>query len=211
MKHLSTLFICASLALSLTGCGSETSSPNKNTSSTTAPTVGSILADAEKENATTPSTENTTDSSDTLEETIIPTPSTPPDDFLDLESTTPLIETSAPGDVLDLTTLSSTMVYGEVFNMLNNPDAYIGKTIKMEGQFNIFQNIMTEQVYTACIISDAAACCSEGIEFVLAGDAVYPDDYPELTTPITVTGTFETYEEDGMLYCHLVDAVMTIQ
>lgn len=113
-------------------------------------------------------------------------------------------------DFVDLTTLSSTMVYAEVYNMLINPDAYIGKTIKMQGTFNIFQNVMTGQVYTACLISDAAACCSEGVEFVLGNDAVYPDDYPSLDTPITVTGTFQTYEEDGMTYCHLVDATMSL-
>ena len=35
----------------------------------------------------------------------------------------------------DLTRLSSTMVYSEVYNMMNAPGDYIGKTIKMTGQF----------------------------------------------------------------------------
>ena len=34
---------------------------------------------------------------------------------------------------VDLTALSSTMVYSEVFNMLNTPENYVGKTIKMTG------------------------------------------------------------------------------
>lgn len=53
-----------------------------------------------------------------------------------------------------------------------------------------------------------SGCCAQGLEFVLAGDYTYPEDYPELGTEITVTGTFQTYEEDGYLYCHLIDARM---
>ena len=48
---------------------------------------------------------------------------------------------AAPADLssadaeVDLTTLSSTVVYSEVFNMVNTPDDYVGKTVKMEGAF----------------------------------------------------------------------------
>ena len=34
-------------------------------------------------------------------------------------------------------------------------------------------------VYHACVIPDATACCAQGIEFTLAGDHRWPDDYPE--------------------------------
>lgn len=54
---------------------------------------------------------------------------------------------------VDLTQLSSTMVYSEVYNMM-----------------------------------------------------ISPDDYPELGSDITVTGIFETYEEDGYTYCRLKNA-----
>lgn len=36
----------------------------------------------------------------------------------------------------------------------------------------------------------------------------YPDDYPELGSEITVSGTFELYEEGDIRYCRLVDAEM---
>ena len=121
---------------------------------------------------------------------------------------------SADGIDVDLTKLSSTMVYSEVYNMMYSPDDYVGKTIKMEGQFAIYQatdensNLISGQIYFACVIADATACCSQGLEFVLAGEHSYPDDYPELGNEITVTGTFELYEEDGFQYCRLVDAEM---
>lgn len=109
---------------------------------------------------------------------------------------------------VDLTTLSSTMVYSEVYNMMYEPDRYVGKRIKMDGQFAVYEDPNTGAVYTACIIMDATACCSQGLEFVLAGEKTYPDDYPKLGSEITVTGTFQLYDENGTTYCHLVDAEM---
>ncbi len=35
---------------------------------------------------------------------------------------------------------------------------------------------------------------------------MYPDDYPAEGTNIVVTGRLESYEEDGFLYLHLVNA-----
>ena len=114
---------------------------------------------------------------------------------------------------VDLTVLSSTMVYSEVYNMLYfYPEDYYGKNVKMTGQFNVYQwvdesGIVADMpVAYACIISDTAACCAEGMEFVLEGDLTYPDDYPELGTEITVIGEFQSYEENGMTGYHLINA-----
>jgi hypothetical protein len=107
---------------------------------------------------------------------------------------------------VDLTKLSSTMVYSEVYNMVATPKDYIGKTVKMNGSFSVFQDETTKQYYFACLIADAAECCSQGLEFVLTGNPTYPDDYPQQGSDITVTGTFDTYEENGNLYCRLINA-----
>ena len=58
----------------------------------------------------------------------------------------------------------------------------------------------------ACVISDATACCAEGIEFKLSDNLIYPDDYPELGSEITVIGEFQPYEENGIKWYHLVNA-----
>lgn len=119
---------------------------------------------------------------------------------------------SADGIDVDLTALSSTMVYSEVYSMMSFPDDYVGKTVKMRGQFAVYQAtdengaFIPDQIYFACVIADATACCSQGLEFALAGEHTYPDDYPELGSEITVTGTFELYEDDGCLYCRLGNA-----
>ena len=109
---------------------------------------------------------------------------------------------------VDLTRLSSTMVYSEVHNIVYTPGDYIGKTIKMTGQFVYCENPDTKAQYFTCIIGDAMACCSQGLEFVLTGKHTYPNDYPEPGSEITVSGTFELYEEGDIRYCRLVDAEM---
>ncbi|WP_034450864.1 hypothetical protein [Butyrivibrio sp. AE2032] len=112
----------------------------------------------------------------------------------------------ANGIDVDLTVLSSNMVYAEVFNMVYSPEEYIGKTIKMKGQFSLLQDEATGNLYYACIIADATACCSQGIEFIPANGAVYPDDFPEIGTEICVAGEFTTYQEGGTTYCTLANA-----
>ena len=115
--------------------------------------------------------------------------------------------TSDDPDV-DLTRLSSTMVYSEVYNMMYTPNDYIGKTVKMKGQFAYYEDPETKSQYFACIIADATACCSQGLEFILTGENTYPNDYPEVGSEITVTGIFEVYTENGFQYCRLKDAAM---
>ena len=121
-------------------------------------------------------------------------------------------QASADGVEVDLTVLSSTMVYSEVYNMLyNDPAHYLGKTVKAKGTFSLYQLVtdgvlQPDPVAYACIIADATACCAEGMEFVLEGDYTYPDDYPELGAEITVIGEFQSYEENGMTWYHLVNA-----
>ncbi|MFI3212193.1 MAG: hypothetical protein R3Y24_02530 [Eubacteriales bacterium] len=111
-------------------------------------------------------------------------------------------------EVIDLTTLSSTMVFAEVYYMMVTPEVYEGKTVRMEGQFVVYENPDSGQLYFACVIEDATACCQQGVEFVLTEDKVYPDDYPEVGSTITVIGVYETYMEGEYLYFHLEDSVL---
>ncbi len=109
--------------------------------------------------------------------------------------------TSSDVDI-DLTAMSSTMVYAEVYNIVMSPKDYIGKTVKMSGECIVTPNEDNTKVYYACLIKDATACCSQGLEFELEDD----NNYPEAGETVTVSGVFGTYEEDGVLYCHLENA-----
>ena len=107
---------------------------------------------------------------------------------------------------LDLSGLSGTFVYAQVYSMVNEYEAWLGKVIKMAGYYSFFEDTQRGVVYHACVIPDATACCAQGIEFIWAGEHAWPADYPEEGADIVVTGRLETYEEDGTLYLHLVDA-----
>ncbi len=112
---------------------------------------------------------------------------------------------------LDLSELSGTVVYSQIYNMMYEPESYLGKVIKMAGYYSAYEDTERGVVYHACVIPDATACCAQGIEFVWAGAHAWPDDYPEGGTDIIVTGRLETYDEDGHMYLHLVDAELMIK
>ena len=105
---------------------------------------------------------------------------------------------------VDLTVLSSTMVYAEVYNMMMEPESYVGKVIKLQGLYYSGYYEPTSQYYHFVIISDATACCAQGLEFVWLGEHAYPEDYPEGDTEIGVIGIFESYEEEGNTYYRII-------
>lgn len=106
---------------------------------------------------------------------------------------------------LDLSVLSGTVVYSQVYDVMMRPEQYLGQRVRMRGNLSYFQDSETLNEYFAVIIADATACCAQGIEFVWDGHK-YPEDYPPLDTVVTVTGTFGTYEEAGFTYLQLTGA-----
>ena len=188
MKRLFCLLLAVCMMASLCACGKDSGKDARNDASSS-----NEESSASAESIPTPKEQETPDEQQTPEEP---------------EQT----QTSADGVEVDLTVLSSTMVYSEVYNMLyNDPAHYLGKTVKARGGFSIYQLVtdgvlQPDPVAYACIIADATACCAEGMEFVLEGDYTYPDDYPELGAEITVIGEFQSYEENGMTWYHLVNA-----
>ena len=118
----------------------------------------------------------------------------------------PLAAGGAQAVDLDLTQFNGMMAYSGLFNVFINPDAYVGKTIKLRGQFEYAEDEETGKRYYAVILTDASACCAVGLDFVLKDGYVYPKDYPALGANITVAGRFETYKEGENLFAHLVDA-----
>ena len=103
---------------------------------------------------------------------------------------------------VDLTKMNSNMIYSYIFEMIVDPDSYMGKTIKVEGFFNSFLDESNGERYFAVIIPDALACCKQGMEFKWEGKHNYPQDYPEENQKITVTGKYcsEIMEGDISYY-----------
>jgi len=172
MKKLVVLIAILALCLSLfAGCAAE-GAASKIPSVSAAPSVEDILAGSPSPTA-----------NDT------PAPAAEPGE------TMPPNLKSGSADV-DLTLLSSTMIYAEVYNIMSDPDAYVGKTIKLRGLYASGYYEPTEQWYHFAIIPDATACCSGGLEFLWVGGG----DFPETDTEVEIVGVFEPYDEFGETY-----------
>ena len=187
MRKTAILLAALCLLSALTGCG-EKEGRAKGT-----PTGGSAVAqlmeNAEKEERAEPlpaeaaSTQPTEEASPPLE---------------------PVVLSETEGVDIDLTLLSRTMVFAQVSGLVYEPDEHIGQIVRMRGESVSEYYDKTDTTYHYVIVADAAACCAQGIEYLLTDDGVYPPDGEE----VTVTGEFELYEEEGIEYCRLKDAVM---
>ena len=114
-------------------------------------------------------------------------------------------ETSGSVDV-DLASMSGTVVYSQVYDMMCNPDAYVGKMIRMAGNYSYYYDEASGNEYHACIIQDATACCAQGIEFEPVKGFTDEASRPAESEVITVTGVFDTYIDGEMMYCTLRNA-----
>lgn len=203
MKRFLFLLTTMIIAALLAGCGnsSQKSSVPLSQQSSVADVLQQGMAEADKKDAPTQP-----DSAPV----IIPTATTvPPTPEMSAESISKLASNTEEGIDVDLTKLSSTMIYAEVYAMMSNPKDYIGKTIRMRGDSSAFYDKYSGNYYFACLIRDATACCAQGIEFVLNENYKVPEDYPKTGEEITVTGVFDSYMEDKFTFYHLKDAVLS--
>ncbi len=177
MKKLLSVILMLALAACLTACGDSEQAASKASGSQSA-TVAEVL-------------ETNTGAAQQSEKTGLTAAQLP----------------AAPADVeidLDLTKMNANMIYAEVSSIMTDPSQYVGKIVRMQGPCYSVYYDATGLTYYAVIIQDATACCSQGLEYILADETLYPAD----DTEIVVTGRFETYEELGTTYCHLVDATI---
>lgn len=113
---------------------------------------------------------------------------------------------------LDLTKMSSTMIFAQVFNMLISPETFEGKVIKMRGTFAVYPVSSSENLF-AVVIQDATECCKQGLEFKKRGNPRYPFDYPPEGALIEVTGIFKMGKtKDGYDYFYIdTDSVVLLR
>ena len=185
MKKTIRIWICAALILVFGGCSLRESASGRTGSS--ALTVNDVLSAGMAEGKQAGNRETEAPKNGNASSPVSADPA------------------AASGQVdVDLTKMSATMVYSEVYNMLAVPDDYIGKTVRMSGKFQVYEG--EGRNYYVVIIPDATACCQQGMEFILAD----PDAYPEPGRDVTVTGVFDTYYEgEYMRFCQLIDATIT--
>ena len=179
-------------------------------------TTESVIPEQTTEQVTS---EEKTETEDTMEQTTIEATTEKLTTTEDINENQTIISTETgsqteTGVDYDLTTMSKSMVYATVYQLMIDPDSYRGKTFRIMGDYYASYYEATGKYYHYCVIQDATACCAQGLEFVWGdGSHVYPDEYPAENTSIVVQGVFETYTEDDnpqVQYCRLVDATMEL-
>ena len=189
MKHKIVSVII--LVLALTGCGNNNS---KNTVTNNKNSVENVIND-QISNSVEDNTEN--------------------DDLDKLINVQEKTETEINSNVdYDLTVMNSDMVYATVYQMIVDPETYVGKTFRINGIYYSAYYEPTNEYCHYCVIQDATACCAQGLEFIWGnGSHIYPDEYPKDTTEIIVEGTFEIYQEksDSKKYCRLQNSTLEIK
>ena len=209
MKKRLFAMIMALVLIMLCACGSDAKTGNRGNGTKT---VNDILNDQAKQQNNADPKDSRPAESDVIESSADPAESSAgstktessSSEALPIGNVQPTEEPVEYDKVdIDLTTMSSTMVYSEVYNMMSNPDNYVGKIVKMKGTSGYFVDETKNMYYFACVIQDATACCSQGIEYELNKNYKIPVDYPEMDSEVTVVGRFETYIEGDYKYLTL--------
>ena len=170
MKKALFITLCAA-ALALTGCGQETPDTTVNAVATAAPTQ-------------------------TVQAVQTESPTAAP--VLSEATDAPVSDSSATE--IDLTSMSSTMVYSYIYNMIVTPDDFIGQRFKIRGTYDEQFWDQTNLTYHYIVIADATACCAQGLEFVLTDPNAA---YPQVGEEFEISGVFGTYVENGTLYIQI--------
>ena len=199
-KRLIMSISVLSMLLMVTGCGgaSQTAGSRLNTQNAVDKVLNQKTGDEDAKTTTE------TESASATEPTSEPTYG----QVVNGDSSV-IAQYKSDGVDVDLTLMGSDLIYATVYQMMSKPEEYEGKTIRIEGKYYASYYPITDKYYNYCLIADAAACCSQGLEFELGGGAVYPDDYPADQSEVIVTGVFETYTEEAgqtFYYCRLRDA-----
>lgn len=103
---------------------------------------------------------------------------------------------------IDLTLLHGNMLYAAVYHMVNDPSAYAGKTVKLDGTYAVYDTDDPAAPIHACIVRDAAGCCASGLEFRLAA----PQPYPQEGSHILLVGTLAIDDAESSPVLMLTDA-----
>ncbi len=112
-------------------------------------------------------------------------------------------KTKLPEVDLDFSNFNYNMISAEIFNIMIEPEKYIGKTIRFKGQFfSSFEQEKNQRFYSI-LIYDATACCQTGFEFILSGNPQYPQDFPQEGTNIQLSGPLTYKNLDGLDYFYI--------
>jgi len=106
--------------------------------------------------------------------------------------------------VIDIVEMSETLVGATMLNIINEPERYMGKTIRVAGTYQPFYWDEEDRYFHDLVIESQAGCCPKILEFILNDE-----DYPMVGTMIELVGIYSSYELNGQVFNYL--AVETIK
>ena len=98
----------------------------------------------------------------------------------------------------DLTVMSPTMVYAQIYDMMYNYSDYLGKRFKIDGNFQIMPEYSPDGDGYVIIIYDALACCAQGLELRFKEDQQVPEHFSDIVIEGTVN--IEIINEGRYIY-----------
>ncbi len=85
----------------------------------------------------------------------------------------------------DLTQMSSTMVYSQIFDLVTDPNKYLNSNFTVQGSLLNSEDANTGEMFYALLIVDATSCCAQGLELSFPEDM----ELPEMPMGATIVGT----------------------
>jgi hypothetical protein len=104
---------------------------------------------------------------------------------------------------VDLSALSSIMLFAEMTNIMNDPQNYLGQTIRIDGEYINFHSEESDRYLHFVIILDEQGCCSQGFEFRVSDEFQAPEDFLDEEDLIQVVGVFQSCDESGRTIYYL--------
>lgn len=94
----------------------------------------------------------------------------------------------------DLTMMSETMVFAQVFSLMSSPESFQDSTYKIQGEYEFYTIPETTEVIYFIVINDALGCCPTGIEIRFPENSEPLPDFCEiLIEGIAHAGFEETF------------------
>ena len=114
-------------------------------------------------------------------------------------------EPKAPSE--DVLEIKEKMFVAQTNDIYFNPENYLGKTIKYEGIFSVYEAPDTGVKY-CWVFRYGPGCC--GIDANCGFEVIWEKEYPSPDDWVEAIGVLEQYEEDGWTYLRLALSSLTV-
>lgn len=102
-----------------------------------------------------------------------------------------------------MTALSETIVFGQVFQLVYDPEAYEGSTYKIDGRYEFYTIPNTDEIIYFVVIEDAAGCCPQGLEVRFPDHITPPDSFENVL--LKATAYPEPFEKNIYVYLDIYE------